>query len=134
MTVYNLAKLKSTIKEIQSVINVDRQIFIFVFVLTDVDMSTKDPRWIGAWWLGFLVFGIMALLVAFPIILFPRKLKEKSENGNDKELPQLIYKDDEIIKDKPKMTKLEVFKGMYMYHSHISFLLKKCEVICTYNL
>ncbi|CAC5359877.1 SLCO3A [Mytilus coruscus] len=40
----------------------------------DVSIRPRDPNWIGAWWLGFLVFGIMSIASAVPIFLFPRKL------------------------------------------------------------
>ncbi|VDI67070.1 Hypothetical predicted protein [Mytilus galloprovincialis] len=42
--------------------------------LEDVPIKPSDPNWIGAWWLGFLVFGIMSILSAVPIFLFPSKL------------------------------------------------------------
>ncbi|XP_060594234.1 solute carrier organic anion transporter family member 2B1-like [Ruditapes philippinarum] len=46
--------------------------------LEKVDITPKDPRWIGAWWLGFLVFGACSVIFSLPIMLFPRKLKSKS--------------------------------------------------------
>ena len=36
-----------------------------------------DPRWIGAWWIGFLVSGSLMLLLAIPLSLFPREFKKK---------------------------------------------------------
>lgn len=37
-------------------------------------INPKDPRWLGAWWLGWLVIGICLLVFAFLVSLFPRKL------------------------------------------------------------
>lgn len=37
-------------------------------------MSPGDPHWVGAWWIGFLVGGVAALLVSFPILGYPRQL------------------------------------------------------------
>ncbi|XP_070533588.1 solute carrier organic anion transporter family member 4C1-like [Ptychodera flava] len=53
---------------------------LYTFVDFDkVDPSTvslipEDPSWVGAWWVGFLISSAMALLVAMPMSLFPRKL------------------------------------------------------------
>ncbi|XP_061182972.1 solute carrier organic anion transporter family member 2A1-like [Saccostrea echinata] len=45
-----------------------------------VDMEPQDPRWIGAWWLGFLVFGTVSILLASPLVLFPKYLKMSSKD------------------------------------------------------
>ncbi|CAD6187784.1 unnamed protein product [Caenorhabditis auriculariae] len=41
-----------------------------------VPMERSDPRWVGAWWVGFLISSISALLIAFPILAFARELPE----------------------------------------------------------
>jgi hypothetical protein len=51
-------------------------------------MEPKDPRWIGAWWIGFLLFGILAIIVAIPLAFYPRRMipkieKEKTENPQE---------------------------------------------------
>lgn len=38
------------------------------------DMTPENPLWVGAWWIGFLAGGAAALLVAFPILGYPRQL------------------------------------------------------------
>ncbi|OWF41739.1 solute carrier organic anion transporter family member 2A1-like [Mizuhopecten yessoensis] len=45
--------------------------------LEDVDMSPRDPRWVGAWWMGFLVFGACSIIFSLPLVLFPRNLKKQ---------------------------------------------------------
>lgn len=40
-------------------------------------MTPENPLWVGAWWIGFLVGGAAALLVAFPILGYPRQLPGK---------------------------------------------------------
>ncbi|WAR16347.1 SO1C1-like protein, partial [Mya arenaria] len=49
---------------------------------TAVDITPRDPRWIGAWWLGFLVFGGFSLLFSIPIMCFPRYLKSHKRRGD----------------------------------------------------
>ena len=43
--------------------------------MTDVGIGPKDPRFIGAWWLGFIVLGFATMLIAIPLMCFPRTLK-----------------------------------------------------------
>lgn len=38
-------------------------------------MDPRDPRWIGAWWLGFVVVGAVSILLSIPLPFFPRRLK-----------------------------------------------------------
>uniref|UniRef100_T1J4Q6 Solute carrier organic anion transporter family member n=1 Tax=Strigamia maritima TaxID=126957 RepID=T1J4Q6_STRMM len=43
------------------------------------DFGPKDPRWIGAWWLGFFVIGCCIVLSSSFILLFPRELTLNGE-------------------------------------------------------
>ncbi|XP_072028946.1 solute carrier organic anion transporter family member 4C1-like isoform X1 [Amphiura filiformis] len=42
--------------------------------ISSLDVTPNDPGWVGAWWLGFLIFGICASLLAIPIGGFPKEL------------------------------------------------------------
>ena len=48
-------------------------------MVKDPGISVRDPRWVGAWWLGFLFFGGAAVVVAIPIFCFPRHLKGRRQ-------------------------------------------------------
>ena len=37
-------------------------------------ITNTDPRWLGAWWLGWFVLGIVLLFFAFLLGLFPKIL------------------------------------------------------------
>ncbi|BFZ20988.1 hypothetical protein BsWGS_24027 [Bradybaena similaris] len=37
-------------------------------------LTPRHPKWIGAWWLGYVVFGLLSLVVSVPLFCFPRKL------------------------------------------------------------
>ncbi|KAK6101590.1 Organic Anion Transporter Polypeptide (OATP) family protein [Brugia pahangi] len=42
--------------------------------------DSSDPRWVGAWWLGFLGSAILAFITAFPILMFARELPEAKKH------------------------------------------------------
>lgn len=47
-------------------------------------INEKDPRWIGAWWLGWIVLAVMMAILAWLLAMFPREL-QKSKKSNKKE-------------------------------------------------
>ncbi|OCT87965.1 solute carrier organic anion transporter family member 1C1 [Xenopus laevis] len=51
------------------------------FVDTDtITITPQDTRWVGAWWIGFLLAGTITLMSAIPFFFLPKSLKEeKSE-------------------------------------------------------
>ncbi|CAG5127866.1 unnamed protein product [Candidula unifasciata] len=53
--------------------------------LEETSISPRDPRWIGAWWLGFLVFGGAGLVVGLPLMFFPKRLVKKKVQQTVKE-------------------------------------------------
>ena len=55
--------------------------FYTMIEYADVDMSQKDPRWVGAWWLGFMIIGAAMLLWTIPVILFPGKMPGEAAKG-----------------------------------------------------
>ncbi|XP_071946111.1 solute carrier organic anion transporter family member 2A1-like [Antedon mediterranea] len=71
-----------------------------------IPISPTDPRWIGAWWLGFVIASIVIILFSIPLLFFPRKLNKYELTccgGSSKEKPEEgafsmadIYKNDII--------------------------------------
>ncbi|XP_062248696.1 solute carrier organic anion transporter family member 4A1 [Platichthys flesus] len=43
------------------------------------EMTPENPLWVGAWWIGFLAGGAAGVLVAFPILGYPRQLPGAQE-------------------------------------------------------
>ncbi|XP_024895639.1 solute carrier organic anion transporter family member 4A1, partial [Pteropus alecto] len=47
-------------------------------IYTDIgrrtELTTESPLWVGAWWVGFLGAGAAAILLAVPILGYPRQL------------------------------------------------------------
>ncbi|XP_069819809.1 solute carrier organic anion transporter family member 1A2-like [Dendropsophus ebraccatus] len=57
------------------------QLFVDVgFInLDEVFLSVTDTRWVGAWWVGFLVSGVLNLLAAIPFCFIPKSLPKEGE-------------------------------------------------------
>ncbi|KAG9345642.1 hypothetical protein JZ751_008786 [Albula glossodonta] len=47
--------------------------------LDTVSINHKDSRWVGAWWLGFLVTGAVVLLAGIPFWFLPKSLQKQGE-------------------------------------------------------
>ncbi|ELK23149.1 Solute carrier organic anion transporter family member 1C1 [Myotis davidii] len=57
--------------------------------LDHITITPKDPQWVGAWWLGYLVAGVISLLAAVPFWCLPKSLprpqsKEDSSPSSEK--------------------------------------------------
>jgi len=48
------------------------------FVYSSVDLTPSDPRWVGAWWIGFIITAVCFILLTVPLTGFPKHLP-----GND---------------------------------------------------
>uniref|UniRef100_A0A3Q0QXQ7 Solute carrier organic anion transporter family, member 2B1 n=1 Tax=Amphilophus citrinellus TaxID=61819 RepID=A0A3Q0QXQ7_AMPCI len=57
----------------------------------DIQLDLKDLRWVGAWWLGFLVASCLLFLTALPYLFFPRNMpKEVSQSNLIKSLEGIL--------------------------------------------
>ncbi|XP_010076001.1 PREDICTED: solute carrier organic anion transporter family member 2B1-like, partial [Pterocles gutturalis] len=43
----------------------------------EVQLTNKDPRWVGAWWLGFLVAASLVAVSAVPYFFFPQEMPKE---------------------------------------------------------
>ncbi|GBO06013.1 Solute carrier organic anion transporter family member 1C1 [Araneus ventricosus] len=49
----------------------------------DPGFSRNDPKWIGAWWIGFIILGLALFLVSFPVAFFPKHMSNSSSLNDD---------------------------------------------------
>ncbi|XP_068187667.1 solute carrier organic anion transporter family member 2B1 [Antennarius striatus] len=52
-----------------------------------IKLNPRDLRWVGAWWLGFLVAACLLFLTALPYFFFPRNMS-KEDDADDAESTQ----------------------------------------------
>ncbi|XP_056196895.1 solute carrier organic anion transporter family member 1C1-like [Falco biarmicus] len=52
--------------------------------LGSITITPQDSRWVGAWWLGFLIGGVASLIAAIPFCFLPKSLKKPEEANNDR--------------------------------------------------
>ncbi|XP_048453815.1 arf-GAP with Rho-GAP domain, ANK repeat and PH domain-containing protein 1-like [Rhincodon typus] len=43
----------------------------------DIDLEFGDPRWVGAWWLGFLMAASFVGIVSVPYFFFPKEMPKE---------------------------------------------------------
>ncbi|XP_058046421.1 solute carrier organic anion transporter family member 1C1 [Ahaetulla prasina] len=65
-----------------------------------VDMGTiaitpKDPRWVGAWWLGYLIAGLVSIFAAIPFWFLPKHLPRPEIGKDSTEQSRFIAEDNE---------------------------------------
>ncbi|KAL2093951.1 hypothetical protein ACEWY4_011263 [Coilia grayii] len=84
-----------------------------------VDMETititpSDARWVGAWWLGYLIAGVITLASAVPFWFLPRALPPlEGRRGKDSPPEQTSFlKDAPTIKHKYMPEELATFHDM----------------------
>ncbi|XP_048839039.1 solute carrier organic anion transporter family member 2B1 isoform X2 [Brienomyrus brachyistius] len=57
-----------------------------------IELTNEDPRWIGAWWLGFLLAASLLFLTSLPYLFFPAKMpkEDPAEAGEELEPETLV--------------------------------------------
>ncbi|XP_070573791.1 solute carrier organic anion transporter family member 4C1-like [Ptychodera flava] len=46
----------------------------------DVDLHPSDPRWVGAWWLGYLLLSVPIMILAFLVSFVPKRMPVKTDS------------------------------------------------------
>lgn len=50
------------------------ELFHVLCVSADIHINNKDPRWVGAWWLGFIISASVVAIASIPYFFFPKEL------------------------------------------------------------
>uniref|UniRef100_A0A182PDY0 Solute carrier organic anion transporter family member n=1 Tax=Anopheles epiroticus TaxID=199890 RepID=A0A182PDY0_9DIPT len=75
-------------------------------------IDSSDPRWLGAWWLGWILLGVAMIIFALLIGMFPKEIPKKSKptDANAKRphstVPVMLMNDAEAFgKEKESLSK-----------------------------
>ncbi|XP_074554712.1 solute carrier organic anion transporter family member 1C1 [Halichoeres trimaculatus] len=49
--------------------------------IESVTITPKDARWVGAWWMGFMVSSALLLISSIPFWFLPRSLKKETDDS-----------------------------------------------------
>ncbi|NWH76825.1 SO1C1 protein, partial [Piaya cayana] len=97
--------------------------------LGSITITPQDSRWVGAWWLGFLIGGVASLLSAIPFCFLPKNLKKPEEANNDKSSYDLLENKDFCISLKKVLGNRLYFillcSSLLQFNSFIGFLTYK---------
>ncbi|NXO50853.1 SO1C1 protein, partial [Aramus guarauna] len=103
--------------------------------LGSITITPQDSRWVGAWWLGFLISGVTSFLAAIPFCFLPKSLKKPEETNNDKTSSGLLENMDTarntlpLAKPKPRKCNRMYFTflccSLLQFNSFIGFLTYK---------
>ena len=52
------------------------------FFTDDLTISATDSRWVGAWWIGFLICAGVHILTSIPFFFFPKTLPKEGLQDN----------------------------------------------------
>ncbi|XP_076008406.1 solute carrier organic anion transporter family, member 1D1 [Genypterus blacodes] len=58
--------------------------------LESVTIDYKDSRWVGAWWLGFIVTGTVILLSCIPFWFLPKSMPKQGEEKSKSKSTELV--------------------------------------------
>ncbi|XP_065293823.1 solute carrier organic anion transporter family member 74D-like isoform X1 [Dermacentor albipictus] len=52
-------------------------------------ITAKHPKWIGAWWLGFILWGVSLVIISLPMSLFPKHIRRQSRSLEKQEMQKV---------------------------------------------
>ncbi|CAL9683169.1 unnamed protein product [Knipowitschia caucasica] len=64
-----------------------------------VSIGPKDSRWVGAWWLGFLISSALMLTSSLPFWFLPRSLTKQEDKAKPPAVAETEQKQDMKLKD-----------------------------------
>lgn len=94
-------------------------------------IDNKDPRWLGAWWMGWLLLGMILAFFAFFMMLFPKELPRaamRKKIALERKKMGLDYDENENVDEIPASFQdmLVTFKRLF---KNMTFMLNNVAAI-----
>ncbi|NXY55544.1 SO1C1 protein, partial [Callaeas wilsoni] len=98
-----------------------------------ITITPQDSRWVGAWWLGFLIGGATSFLSAIPFCFLPKSLKRPEEANKDKTSHGLLENTgaakNKLSSEKTKPRKWSVMLKGKLLGNRMYFALLCCSLL-----
>ncbi|KAJ8669939.1 hypothetical protein QAD02_001198 [Eretmocerus hayati] len=95
-------------------------------------IENDDPRWLGAWWLGWVILGTSMAVIAVLLAMFPRELQKSKKSSKkqiliesemplkkdivEKKIEKSVPQEMPSLKDFPKMSKRILKNKLLMFN------------------
>ncbi|KAK2892580.1 hypothetical protein Q8A67_012568 [Cirrhinus molitorella] len=112
-------------------------LYVDILNQDSVTITPQDSRWIGAWWLGYVVSGLLTLFAALPLWFLPRALPENPQSTK-LDHPSNQHKHTlsitEMAKDFGASLKRLLTNGIYLlYLANSVFIFNAYTILVTYT-
>ncbi|XP_008399408.1 solute carrier organic anion transporter family member 1C1 [Poecilia reticulata] len=106
--------------------------------MESVTITPKDSRWVGAWWLGFLISSSLLLVSSIPFWFLPRSLPKQGDEMDTPTPPSLTLDGAESAQSSNQTIKLtEIAKGFLPSLKRLlgtpTYFLFLCAAILKFN-
>lgn len=92
-----------------------------------VDLTPEDPRWIGAWWLGYFFGGLLLLCTSIALLGYPREMPGAREQRLAAIREGLLPPRDEHIQGRLK----DILPATKSILTNKTFMFNTCAFCCT---
>lgn len=92
-----------------------------------VDITPEDPRWIGAWWLGYFFGGLLLLCTSIALLGYPKEMPGARERRMAAIKEGLLPPRDEHIQGRLK----DILPATKAILTNKTFMLNTCAFCCT---
>lgn len=106
-------------------------VITFPLLPDTITITHKDSRWVGAWWMGFLITGTVALLSSIPFFFLPKSLpkqeQEEEQSQNKSTELETITEQENFLPEKTQekpVKFLELAKGNILFN-HLTVYLSE---------